>query len=168
MIWRSGDRPAALASLTAAPTNSFSTGTDVTAAKFSTAIAGLETVPVPEPYGAFFHPKGWNRFLLEASGPLLNAAASDAIAKSIWGGAYTTDILGVRCFKHSKVPAATTVDWVGAFMSAYAIGCIWKGDLKIETQRDATLRGTEFVGVMTYGVGVIDATAGYIMLQDYL
>lgn len=162
-----GDVMALFASLTAAITGSFATTTPVTQAKFRRAISGLESVPVPGPYAAFFHPNGWEDFLAESTTPLLNAAASDAIAREIWKSDFAANILGVNCFKHSKVPAATTVDWVGGFMSSYAIGCVWKGDLKIEPQRDATLRGTEFVGVMKYGVGVIDATAGYIMLHDY-
>ena len=162
-----GDVMALFASLTAAISGSFATTAPTTMAKFRRAIAGLQSVPVPGPYAAFFHPNGWEDFLAEASSPLVNAAASDAIAKEIWSEFYCTNMLGVKCFSHSKVPAATTVDWVGGFMSPFAIGCTWKGDLKITPQYDASLRGTEFVGVLTYGVGVIDATAGYVMLHDH-
>lgn len=162
------DVMALFASLTAAPSGGTSTGTDVTIAKFGVNITGLESVPVPEPYAAFFHPKGWGKFLAESSSPLLNAAASDSVAKEVWGSHFAKQILGVNCFKHSKVPADGTTDFIGAMISQWALGCVWKGDLKITQQYDATLRGTEHVGVMTYGVGVIDATAGYTMLQDYV
>jgi hypothetical protein len=41
-----------------------------------------------------------------------------------------------------------------------------KADLKLETQRDASLRATEIVGTMTYGKGVVKDDYGCQVTVD--
>ena len=150
------------------------TGQNMAVNNFEGYIASLRSAKAPDPYGAFFSPLGWMKFLQADTfgggstvSPLAIAAVSDQVAKDIWQSFYTDNIMGVRCFQHADVPTANGgADYMGAFMSAWAIGCTWKMDLQIEQQRDASLRATEFVATMEYGVGVIDSTMGYKMLQD--
>lgn len=144
------------------------TGTDLTSAEFQQYITTLRTNKAPGPYCAIFHPSGWEGFMLESSSPLLNAAASDSVAKGIWQDYYTASPFGVKCFQHADIPATGgSADRLGAFLSPYAIGVCWKKDLVIEEQRDASAGWTEYVASMHYGVGVIDATMGFQLLTDY-
>ena len=41
-----------------------------------------------------------------------------------------------------------------------------KADFKIETQRDASLRGTEIVATVTYGKGVVKSDYGVKLTSD--
>jgi hypothetical protein len=47
-----------------------------------------------------------------------------------------------------------------------SIGLALKEDFKVETQRDASLRGTEIVASITYGVGVLKDTYGVSVKTD--
>lgn len=157
----------ALFSSLGAGTSYNASGSPVTAAEFQSFITALRTVKAPGPYAAIFHPWGWYEFLTEASSPLVNAAASDSVAKGIWNDYYQASPFGVRCFTHADVNKANAdADYLGAFLSPYAIGCVWKRDLAIETERDASASWTEYVATMDYGLGVIDSTMGIQLLQD--
>lgn len=160
-----GDVIALFDNLGSTPTGGNSTGTPMTAAEFRAYPTGLQTAKIPGPYAAIFHPWGWYEFLGESSSPLVNAAASDQVAKQVYQEFYATNLFGAQIFVHPDV-ATDGTDYQGAFMSPWAIGCTWKKDLSIRPQRDESAGWTEYVADMYYGVGVIDTTAGYVMLQD--
>lgn len=154
-------------SLGSTPTGGNATNSPMTAAEFQAYITAARTAKAPGPYAAVFHPWGWGEFLGESSSPLLNAAASDQVAKGIWADYYAASPFGVKCFTYTGLATANAAaDYMGAFLSPYAIGVAWKQDLQIETERNASKRVTEFVGTMHYGIGVIDSTMGFQMLQD--
>lgn len=161
------DVMALFASLTNTMTGVTASGAKTTAATFRKYGTALRADNVPGPYCAVFHPNGYEDFLSESSSPLLNAAASDQVAKEVWQDYYMATLFGTKIFVHSGVPADSTTDFVGGYFSPYAIGVAWKRDVTIEAQRDASAGWTEYVADMYYGVGVIDANAGCKMLQDY-
>lgn len=157
----------ALFSSLGAGTSYNASGSPVTAAEFQAFITALRTAKAPGPYAAVFHPWGWYEFLTESSSPIINAAASDEVAKGVWRDYYQASPFGVRCFTHADIDKANAdADYLGAFLSPWAIGCVWKRDLAIETQRDASASWTEYVATMDYGLGVIDSTMGIQLLQD--
>lgn len=148
-------------------TGANASGSPVTAAEYRKYITQLRTVKAPTPYAAFWHPWGWDGLLSESSSPILNAAASDEVARSIWGDFYEATIHGVLNFTSSDIPTANAgADYLGAFLSPWALGCTWQRDLEVETIRRPEASVTELNGTMFYGVGVIDSTMGYQLLQD--
>lgn len=148
-------------------TGATTTGNPMTAAIYRKFITQLSTVKAPGPYAAFWHPWGWDEFLGESSSPILNAAASDQVAKDVWGDKYLASIHNVLNFKSADLPTANaSADYLGAFISPWAIGCAWQKDLEIEVIRRPEASVTELNGTFFSGVGVIDATMGYKMLQD--
>ncbi len=161
------DVMAAFSSLGATPTGGNATNSPLIASEFQAYITALKTAKAPGPYAAFFHPWGWYEFLGESSSPLLSTAASDQVAKDIWRDYYETTVFGVKCFTSAGQSTANAgADYMGAFISNRAMGAVWKRDLTVNTQRDELKRGQYLVGTMFYGVGVIDSTLGFQMLQD--
>ena len=154
-------------SLGTTPTGGNASNSSMTAAEFQAYITQARVANAPGPYAAVFHPWGWYEFLGESSSPLLNAAASDAVAKGVWGDYYAASPFGVTCLTYTGVATANAAaDYMGAFLSPWAIGVTWKKDLSVEVQRNATKRCSELVATMHYGVGVVDSTMGFQMLQD--
>jgi hypothetical protein len=47
-----------------------------------------------------------------------------------------------------------------------AIGFVSQWDIRVEFERDASLRGTEIVATANYGVGEIDDSSGVGLLTD--
>ena len=75
-------------------------------------------------------------------------------------------IAGVNIFETSNMADSsgndpgTTGDYKGAVFHSDALGLAMMQDLKIETQRDASLRADEIVATAVYGVGELDASKG--------
>jgi hypothetical protein len=147
-------------------TSLVTSGNPVTNALFQQYIATLAANEAPEPYAAFFHPWGWYEYVTESSSPVPDAAKSGPVGEELWQSYFVRNVMGVECYQSARCPNTDGTNYNGAFMSAYAIGMVLSSDLRIETDRDATARLDEMVGVMDYGVGVIDTTLGFSMLQD--
>ena len=60
----------------------------------------------------------------------------------------------------------TTGDYKGAVFHQDALGLAMMQDLKIETQRDASLRADEIVATAVYGVGELNDTNGCEIESD--
>jgi hypothetical protein len=68
----------------------------------------------------------------------------------------------------SAVVAADSVstDALGAVFSPTAFGHVLKRPLKIETQRDASLRNTEYVGTTARGNAIVQAAYAVLVRGD--
>lgn len=156
-----------LALNTSLGTSQNATNSPLTMSEFMLYMEKLAAADAPEPYMAVFHPWGWYEFATESGSPLIDAAKSDRVGADMWGRGFVQEIMGVKCFRSTNVPSVNAAaDYGGVFMSNWAIGCVLCEDMKIELERDASARLTELVCTMTYGVGVIDSTMGYQLLQD--
>ena len=60
----------------------------------------------------------------------------------------------------------TTGDYKGGLFHKDALGIAMLQDLKIETQRDASIRGTEIVATAVFGVGELHDSYGVEVLAD--
>ena len=77
------------------------------------------------------------------------------------------EIAGVRIFESSNVDGTTDTDnCKGAVFSQDALGLAMMQDLKIESQRDASLRADEIVATAVYGVGELHDSYGIEMLNE--
>jgi N4-gp56 family major capsid protein len=85
---------------------------------------------------------------------------------------YVGMLAGVPVYETSNMPDAsgnfpgTTGDYKGAVFHRDAIALAMSSDIRIETQRDASARATELVGVATYGVSEIHDSYGVEMEFD--
>lgn len=144
------------------------TGNPVTPAAIMQTVTALQANNVPGPYAGILHPWGVYGMVTEGSdNPLLNAAASGPnIGGQIWESYQLGVMLGAEWYQHPLVPLTNMdVDYSGAVISPWAIGCVLAQDLRVETERSARDRKDYLVGVIVYGVGVINANYGYELLQ---
>ncbi len=85
---------------------------------------------------------------------------------------FVGQIAGVSVYETSNIADSsgnfpgTTGDYKGAVFHKDALGLGLMQDLKIETQRDASLRGTEIIATAVYGVGELHDSYGVEMNHD--
>ena len=93
------------------------------------------------------------------------APASDVGNEALRSG-YVGMLAGVPVYETSNMADSsgnfpgTTGDYKGAVFHKDGLAIAMSGDIKIETQRDASARATEIVGTMTYGVAELQDTYG--------
>lgn len=80
---------------------------------------------------------------------------------------YVGSIAGVPVYETSNLAnTGTAGDYKGGLFHRDALGLAMMQDLKIETQRDASLRATEIVATAVYGVGELHDSYGVELLAD--
>jgi len=88
---------------------------------------------------------------LTNAGATLSHNLSDVGNRALESG-FIGRIAGVDIFESTVISGDSTGNFHGAVMTQDALGYMLKRDMRIETQRDASLRATEIVGSMAYGV----------------
>lgn len=131
------------------------------------AAAILRANQAPGPYVAVLHP--YQAFQLKKQ--LTNAGSTMSHALSDVGNIALRDgfigqIAGVNIFESTVVTGDSAGAFYGAAMSADALGYMVKREMRLEEQRDASLRATEIVGSMAYGVKEIFDVYGVGIIGD--
>jgi hypothetical protein len=151
-----------------------STTVNLTEANILDGIVTLEAANVPGGYTGLLHPQQ-KRDLIADIGTTLTPAGNtgmSARAETNDFGAkpdgFLGDLYGGTWFLTSAVPTATAgADREGMLVgSDRALGYVSKWDVRVELERDASLRATEIVITAMYGVGEIDDTSGVAILSD--
>ena len=91
------------------------------------------------------------------------AAPASAVGNSALANGFMGTLGGVPVYQSSLVPLAdgsTTGDYGCGIFHKEAIGLAMMQDIKIESQREATLRGFDIVGTAVYGTGELQDLAG--------
>ena len=94
-----------------------------------------------------------------------NSNANDLSNEALRTG-YVGSLAGVKIFETSNMAdtsdnfPGTTGDYKGAVFHRDALALAMMQDIKIETQRDASLRADEIVATSVYGTGEIHDTYG--------
>ena len=98
------------------------------------------------------------------------AAPASMIGNSALENGYIGMLAGVPVYETSNIAnTGTAGDYNGAVIHRDALGLAIQQDIKIETQRQAALRGWDIVGSAVYGVGVLnDAAAQYLAFDSSL
>ena len=142
-----------------------SASTVMSASLIFQAVAKLRANSVPaENLAAVIHPN----VAFDLKSGLTNTFANPnaGVGNEILRSALVGSIAGVPIFETSNMTdssgndPATTGDFKGAVYHPDALGLAMKQDLKIETQRDASLRADEIVATAVYGVGELNDTNG--------
>ena len=142
-----------------------SASTVMSASLIFQAVAKLRANSVPaENLAAVIHPN----VAFDLKSGLTNTFANPnaGVGNEILRSALVGSIAGVPIFETSNMTdssgndPATTGDFKGAVFHPDALGLAMMQDLKIEVQRDASLRADEIVATAVYGVGELNDTNG--------
>ena len=141
-------------------------GTELTIDNIFKAVATLRQANVPAPYFGVFNPKVIYNVKKSLTNTFVNPNAGDLQNEAMRTG-FIGEIAGVRIFESSNVDGTTDTDnCKGAVFSQDALGLAMMQDLKIESQRDASLRADEIVSTAVYGVGELHDSYGIDMLNE--
>ena len=141
-------------------------GTELTVDNIFKAVATLRQANVPMPYYGVFNPKVIYNVKKSLTNTFVNPNAGDLQNEAMRTGFIGT-IAGVQIFESSNVDGTTDTDnCKGGIFSQDALGLAMMQDIKIETQRDASLRADEIVATAVYGVGELHDSYGIEMLNE--
>jgi len=161
-----------LAGLFSGFSNSVGTAeTEITVDDIFKAAATLRNNNAPGPYYCFLHP--YQAFqlkkLLAGNGntPMNNHDLANEALRSGFVG----QLAGASIFETTVITGDNSAGagFDGAMISSDALGYMVKRNMRIEEQRDASLRSTEIVGTMAYGVSeIFDAYGVRIIAESTL
>ena len=140
---------------------------ELTVDSFFQAAAILRNANAPGPYVAVIHPYQAYQIKkqLTNSGATMSHNLSDVGNTALMDG-FVGRLAGIDIFESTVVSGASSGAYEGAVMSADAIGYMLKRDMRIEEERNASKRATEFVGTMAFGVSELFDTYGVKLLGD--
>jgi N4-gp56 family major capsid protein len=123
------------------------------------AVPGDEIFCVLHPYVAYdLKANLTNTFANPNAGLIQNEAMASG---------YVGTLFGVPVFESSNIAdTGTAGDYTGAVFHRNALGLAMLQDIRIETQRDASLRADEVVATAVYGVGELYDTYGVKITAD--
>ena len=141
-------------------------GQELTVDRIFQAVATLRQANVPGPYYGVLNPKVAYNVKKNLTNTFVNPNPNDLTNEALRTG-YIGNIAGVQIFESSNVDGTTDTDnCKGGIFSQDALGLAMMQDLKIETQRDASLREDEIVATAVYGVGELHDSYGIEMLNE--
>tara|TARA_R100001594_G_scaffold30570_1_gene57153 strand:+ start:15587 stop:16432 length:846 start_codon:yes stop_codon:yes gene_type:complete len=144
-------------------------GADVafSAAKLFEAIAELRNLGVPTTdLACVVHPYIAYDLKGAITNTFANPNASDVANEAMRTG-FVGRVGGVPIYESSNISnTGTTGDYKGAIFHKEAMGLAMMQDLKLETQRDASLRADEIVATAVYGVAELHDTYGVELMMD--
>ena len=105
------------------------------------------------------------KVLTNAGANVINHNLTDVGNEALRSGFIST-INGISIFESTVVSGTSDGAFVGAVMSSQALAYVLKRNMRIEEQRDASLRSTEYVGSMAYGVAELIDLYGVKLIAD--
>ena len=144
-------------------------GTDSSALTPATIFNAASTLralglPVDETY-CVLHPKV--AFDLKSGLTNTFAGLSTDLSNEALRGGFIGQIAGIKIFETGNMAnTGTAGDFKGGMFHKDALGLAMMQDIKIETQRDASLRADEIVATAVYGVGELHDSYGVEVLAD--
>ena len=143
----------------------------LSAANVFNAVAVLRKTGVPTAeISGVFHPL--NAYDLKSNLTNTFAGRDTELSNEALRNGFVGKVAGVNIFETSNLADSsgnnpgTTGDYKGAVFHKDALGLAMMQDLKIETQRDASLRADEIVATAVYGVAELHDSYGVEMLAE--
>ena len=81
---------------------------------------------------------------------------------------FVGNIAGIQIFETSNITVDGSDDSIGGVFSQDALGLAMMQDLKVESQRDASLRADEIVATAVFGVSELHDSYGVKLTADTL
>ena len=141
-------------------------GQELTVQDIFEASAELRTANAPAPYYGVFHPK--QIFNVKKSLTNTFVGRDTELSNEAMRSGFVGTIAGVQIFESSNISVDGSDDSIGGVFSQDALALAMMQDLKLETQRDASLRADEIVATAVYGVSEIHDSYGVKLTADTL
>jgi len=141
-------------------------GKEITVENLFQAYATLKSLAVPGPYYGVFHPKAIYNVKKSLTNSFVNPTNNLAVTNQAMSEGYIGRIAGIDIYETSNFASFSDGQVVNGIFSRDALGLAVAEGLKIETQRDASLRADEVVASTRYGVQVLHSTYGVKLLGD--
>ena len=140
--------------------------TELVADTIFQAAATLRSASVPGPYFGVFHPAAMynlKKTLINNGAAIadLSETGNEALRSGIVGS-----IAGVTRVESTNVASVSRDCFIGGVFAPMAIGMAVGRDIRIEEERNASLRAFELVGSMTVGQAVLKDTYGVAITSD--
>ena len=141
-------------------------GAEITVQDLFECAAELKTNKAPGPYFGVFHPK--QIFNVKKSLTNTFVGRDTELSNEAMRTGFVGNIAGIQIFETSNIAVDGSDDSIGGVFSQDALGLAMMQDLKIETQRDASLRADEIVATAVFGVGELHDSYGVKITADTL
>jgi N4-gp56 family major capsid protein len=141
-------------------------GSEIVVQDLFEAAAELRTNNAPGPYYGVFHPKQ----IFNVKKTLTNTfvGRDTELSNEAMRTGFVGNIAGVQIFESSNISVDGSDDSIGGVFSQDALALAMMQDLKIESQRDASLRADELVATAVFGVSEIHDSYGVKLTADSL
>lgn len=141
-------------------------GSEIVVQDLFEAAAELRTNNAPGPYYGVFHPKQ----IFNVKKTLTNTfvGRDTELSNEAMRTGFVGSIAGVQIFESSNISVDGSDDSIGGVFSQDALALAMMQDLKIESQRDASLRADELVATAVFGVSEIHDSYGVKITADTL
>jgi hypothetical protein len=126
----------------------------------------LRTNNAPGPYYGVFHPKQIFNVKKSLTNTFAGSANIPDLGNEAMRAGFVGQIAGIQIFESSNITVDGSGDSIGGVFSQDALGVAMMQDLKIESQRDASLRADEIVATAVYGVGELHDSYGVKLTAD--
>jgi hypothetical protein len=141
------------------------TGDPMTWGKLFAARTALKSTKVAGPYIAVLHENAWHQLAKAASvATSTRSNAPDSLLEAVKSQWYVGTYGDISIFTTANIAAGTAV--TQAVFTPQAAAIDWRRGVRLETQRDASRRGTEFVISAKYATGVWRPKAGCKLISD--
>ena len=141
-------------------------GSELTVQDLFECAAELKTNKAPGPYYGVFHPK--QIFNVKKSLTNTFVGRDTELSNEAMRSGFVGNVAGIQIFETSNISVDGSDDSIGGVFSQDALGLAMMQDLKIETQRDASLRADEIVATAVFGVGELHDSYGVKLTADTL
>ena len=140
-------------------------GSEITVADLFKAAATLRANKVTGSMAAVVHP--FQAYALKANltNTFANPNGGDLQNEAMRNG-YVGSIAGIDVYESANVAIDVSDDAVAAVFAPEALAIALKSEFNLETQRNATRRGTELVATAVYGVAELDDSYGVKITAD--
>ena len=140
-------------------------GGEITVADLFKAAATLRANKVTGSMAAVVHPYQAYQLKAGLTNSFVGASLSEVGNAAMQSG-YVGTVAGINVYESANVSIDANDDAVAAVFAPEALAIAMKRDFNLETQRNATRRGTEMVATAIYGVAELDDSYGVKITAD--
>lgn len=140
-------------------------GAEITVADLFKAAATLRAAKVTGSMAAVVHPFQAYQLKAGLTNTFANPNGGDLQNEAMRNG-YVGSIAGIDVYESANVSIDGSDDAVAGVFAPEALAIAIKRDFNLETQRNATRRGTEMVATAVYGVAELDDSFGVKITAD--
>jgi N4-gp56 family major capsid protein len=142
-----------------------SASAEITVADLFKAAATLRANKVTGSMAAVVHPFQAYQLKANLTNTFANPNGGDLQNEAMRNG-YVGSIAGIDVYESANVSVDSSDDAVAAVFAPEALAIALKSEFNLETQRNATRRGTELVATAVYGVEKLDDSFGVKITAD--